>query len=92
MSLEALGLAPDATAEDVRDAWRKLAAIHHPDRGGDAAEFSKWRSIMTAALEEVSQPKRCPECRGAGAKLFASGWTSITVTCQDCKGTGKVSK
>lgn len=38
---EILGIAPDASASDVRRAYRKLAAQHHPDAGGDPAMFIK---------------------------------------------------
>ncbi len=30
-----LGLEPDANADEVKVAYRKLSAIHHPDKGGD---------------------------------------------------------
>ena len=36
-----LGLTNGATDEEVKQAYRKLAMIHHPDRGGDAEEFKK---------------------------------------------------
>lgn len=32
-----LGVAHDATHDDIRRAWLALARRHHPDRGGDAA-------------------------------------------------------
>lgn len=34
-----LGVARDATADDVKRAYRRLAMQHHPDRGGDQALF-----------------------------------------------------
>lgn len=36
-----LGVSKDATQDDVKKAYRKLAMKHHPDRGGDAAELQK---------------------------------------------------
>ncbi len=39
---EVLGLAPTASAEEIKTAYRQLAKLHHPDRdGGDAAQFSR---------------------------------------------------
>lgn len=39
---ETLGVAPWASAEDLKEAWRKCARRTHPDRaGGSAAEFVK---------------------------------------------------
>ena len=32
---ETLGVAPNATAVEIKAAFRKLASQHHPDRGGD---------------------------------------------------------
>jgi hypothetical protein len=36
-----LGLAPDANIDQVKGRYRDLAKLHHPDRGGDAAEFHR---------------------------------------------------
>jgi len=45
-----LGLDDDASAEDVRDARRRLAKDHHPDRGGDP---ERMRSINVAAAKAL---------------------------------------
>lgn len=37
----ALGLAADASLDEARSAYRRLAQTHHPDRGGDAAIFDR---------------------------------------------------
>jgi molecular chaperone DnaJ len=36
-----LGIEKNASAEDVKNAFRRLALQHHPDRGGDAEKFKE---------------------------------------------------
>jgi len=38
---EDLGVKKDASADEIKKAFRKLAQKHHPDRGGNEAEFKK---------------------------------------------------
>ncbi|MBU6371297.1 MAG: TerB family tellurite resistance protein [Alphaproteobacteria bacterium] len=48
-----LGLLPGATPDEVRHAWRRLAAENHPDRmasRGAPAEFVRIAEIKTAAI------------------------------------------
>lgn len=49
-----LGVKRTATPERIRQAYRKLALKHHPDRGGDAATFQ----AVTEAHEVLSDPDR----------------------------------
>lgn len=43
-----LGLGPGASEEEVKQAYRKLAMKHHPDRGGDEAEFKRIKQAYEA--------------------------------------------
>jgi hypothetical protein len=52
---QVLGLPRDATAVQVKAAYRRLVAQAHPDRGGNAAEFIKIRAayeILAAFLKQ----------------------------------------
>lgn len=50
-----LGIARDASADDIKQAYRKMAKKHHPDReGGNAAAFN----AMTKAYDVLSDPAR----------------------------------
>lgn len=52
---ETLGIARDASADDIKQAYRKMAKKHHPDReGGNAAAFN----AITKAYDVLSDPAR----------------------------------
>jgi DnaJ-class molecular chaperone len=51
---ETLGLQKDASTEDIKKAYRKLALKYHPDRGGDAEKFKE----IGQAYEVLSDPDR----------------------------------
>ena len=48
-----LGLAPNATAIEVRAARRELARRHHPDQGGDAAVMQAVNEAADRALSHL---------------------------------------
>jgi curved DNA-binding protein len=49
-----LGVGRDANPEQIKSAYRKMAAKHHPDRGGDTAAFQN----VQAAYEILSDPNK----------------------------------
>ena len=51
---EVLGVSRDASDEDIKKAYKKLAMQHHPDRGGDPEEFKK----ISSAYEVLSDPEK----------------------------------
>jgi curved DNA-binding protein len=51
---EILGVAKTATPEEIKKAYRKLAAQHHPDRGGNTAKFQE----IQAAYDTLSDPAK----------------------------------
>lgn len=52
-----LGLSPAASPEEIKKAYRKLAMKHHPDRGGDEAEFKRIKEA-SETLEKPDQQHR----------------------------------
>lgn len=48
-----LGLNPGASAEEIKQAYRKLASKHHPDRGGDTKKFQE----IQAAYQMLTDPQ-----------------------------------
>jgi len=51
---ETLGVSRDADASEIKKAYRKLAGKHHPDKGGDEAQFKK----VQEAYETLSDPQK----------------------------------
>ena len=72
-----LGIAETASQDEIKQAYRKLAAQHHPDKGGDTATF---QSISQAYDTLGDQQKRAqydaqrnPSQFGGGTFHFTSG-------------------
>jgi len=51
---DTLGIAKNATQDDIKRAYRRMAGIHHPDKGGDTAQFQK----IQQAYETLSDPQK----------------------------------
>jgi hypothetical protein len=49
-----LGVSEKADAKEIKKAYRALAKIHHPDKGGDEEEFK----AITEAFEILSDPDK----------------------------------
>ena len=51
---DVLGVKKDASQDDIKKAFRKLAVKYHPDNGGDTKKFSE----ISEAYETLSDPKK----------------------------------
>ena len=49
-----LGVSKDATSEEIKKAYRKLASKHHPDKGGNTATFQR----LQEAYSTLSDPEK----------------------------------
>lgn len=49
-----LGVAPGTELEKVRARFRELALVHHPDRGGDAAQMRRITRAYDACRVQIS--------------------------------------
>ncbi|KAG8460183.1 hypothetical protein KFE25_004431 [Diacronema lutheri] len=49
-----LGVAPDASEDAIKKAYRKLALQHHPDKGGDPEKFK----AISTAFAVLSDPEK----------------------------------
>lgn len=62
---EVLGISKDASADEIKKAFRKAAVEHHPDRGGDEAKFKEINEAYEV-LKDESKRKRYDQFGHAG--------------------------
>jgi curved DNA-binding protein len=63
---DTLGITKDATQDDIKKAYRKLASKHHPDKGGDTKEFQK----IEEAYRVLSDTQQKAQYDMGGARTF----------------------
>jgi curved DNA-binding protein len=54
---QTLGVSENASPDEIKKAYRKLANQHHPDKGGDQAKFKD----ISVAYENLSDPQKKAE-------------------------------
>ena len=52
-----LGIPYGASKDEIKKAFRSLAKIHHPDKGGDANTFKSITEAYTALMQDKVIPK-----------------------------------
>ncbi len=62
---EVLGVSKDASADEIKKAFRKQAIEHHPDRGGDEAKFKELNEAYEV-LKDASKKQRYDQFGHAG--------------------------
>jgi DnaJ-class molecular chaperone len=90
---ELLGVSHRASEEQIKSAWRLLAAKHHPDKGGDPELFDRYRKAFEEAISLVDTPlpdTTCDVCGGSGNRYVMHGWLKVPVMCLECDGSGKI--
>lgn len=85
MSLEKLGLSPEATEDDVKVRYRELARAAHPDTGGSAELFQQLKLYRDEALKEVRFGASISKAR---IQLNALREAARGTPCPRCDGTG----
>ena len=99
-----LGVGLDASDEEIRRAFRKLALEYHPDRNKEAGAEERFKEIYEAyqALSDIGErggqagegEVRCDMCMGRGEII--SRWTQELggkiLRCPKCLASGKVTR
>src|ERR1700735_5445085 len=62
---EVLGVGKDASADEIKKAFRKAAVEHHPDRGGDETKFKEINEAYEV-LKDSDKRKRYDQFGHAG--------------------------
>ena len=55
-----LGMQRGSTIDEVKTAYKKLARLHHPDKGGDAEMFQTINTAYSLILKQSELPPRAP--------------------------------
>lgn len=78
---EILGVSPDATEDEARAAYRKLAQLYHPDRpNGNLEKFQE----LGRALKQFKRKIPCPVCSGKGFIETRTGLAVKRDRCPKC--------
>lgn len=69
---DTLGVAETATDQEIKKAFRKLAAEHHPDKGGSQTKFQEINEAYDT-LKNTSKRQEYDTMRKYGQRNFGSG-------------------
>lgn len=68
---DTLGISENASQDEIKKAYRKLANQHHPDKGGDTTQFQKIQAAYDSLGDEQKRAQYDAERRGIGGFRFS---------------------
>lgn len=66
-----LGVSKNATQDEIKKAYRKLATQHHPDKGGNTSKFQE----IQGAYATLSDPQKRAEVDNPGPQMGSGGFS-----------------
>ena len=78
-----LGLEKDASQKQIRDAYRRLALLHHPDRNKDSPEAADRMKEINESYAVLSDPKKRREYDGLRQAYGSSAYGQFRQTYSD---------
>lgn len=70
---ERLGVQKNATPEEIKRAYRDLARVHHPDKGGDTEKFKSIQEAAEVLTDEQRRQEYDMRGQGGGGMPFTGG-------------------
>jgi len=61
-----LGVGEQATADEIKKSYRKLASQHHPDKGGDTAKFQEIQTAYDTLIDTDKRQQYDMQRQGGG--------------------------
>ena len=69
-----LGVGPDASDEDIKRAYRRLAKKYHPDLNPGDQEAARKMQEVNAAYEQIKNPEKAYQQPGGGYGGYGGGY------------------
>lgn len=70
-----LGVSPDASDEEIKTAYRRLAKKYHPDLNPGDAEAAKKMQQVNAAYEQIKNPEKAAQNQRGGYGGYGGGYS-----------------
>jgi len=80
---DVLGLKQDATQKEIRDAYRRLALLHHPDRNRDNPEAADRMKEINESYAVLSDPRKRGEYDALRQAYGSSAYSQFRQTHSD---------